>query len=148
MSKRKRYQLREEQLKDVVQFISENYPAGVGDWNIDQLSGGDYDDYDYIDEVDYDTKTGDLVFDISTTHGGSLERKIWAGDTNFIVAVETELKKQGHDLEEIDEWDIINAQTKDSNVIITVGDYKGNLYHIPIHKSEIFEWLPEVGDDY
>lgn len=146
MRKSKRYKLTEGQVKSTVRFISENYPTGVGDHNIDQISGA-YGGYSYIEDVKYDTNMGDLQFDVVTDGGKTVTKTIWAGDDKLILPVEKELQKQGYNLEEEPEWDLVNVSLNNHHVIFIIADYKGKTYTVPIQSSTVLEWIPEMEED-
>jgi hypothetical protein len=150
MKKRKRYQLTEQQLKTVIKVIPESYgdyPAGVTDANFDRLSGGDRDMYDYISDVDYEPKSGDIIFSVESYQGQTFEKRIWSGDDPFVEIIERELPKYGYNLQENPEWDILNVTMNGRYVVFTISDYGKGVYQVPIHTDSLLDILPEMEDD-
>jgi hypothetical protein len=144
MTKRKRYQLTEEQLQPVIRFINENYPAGVNDYNIDKLSGADGDSYSTITGVRFDAKDYDLLIDVETEQGQMVTKKLYAASDDIITKVNEELSKMGGDPN--GEWEIQSADVKQNHLILNVAE-KGKVYPIAIHNEYVLSWLPELNSD-
>ena len=144
MTKRKRYQLTEEQLQPVIRFINENYPAGVTDHNIDRLSGADGDSYSNITGVRFDAKDYDLLLDVETEQGQMLTKKLYAASDEVITKVNEELGKLGGDPN--GEWEIQSAEIKQHHLILNIVE-NGRLYPIAIHTDYVLSWLPELDSD-
>ena len=148
MAKRRRYKLTETQLTPVIRFINEefsNYPAGVTDFNIDRLSGAGNDVYEQIRDVTL-KPNGNLIFDIVTDRGHTVEKEIWLGDDQVIRTIEPILPQFGYNLREFPEWEVTNATMQGNNVVLDIiGD--GHMHQVVVDVSSIFGWLPELEPD-
>ena len=144
MTKRRRYQMTENQLQPVIRYINENYPAGVADYNIDSLSGADKDGYSSVTGVRFDPQDYDLIFDVETDGGQMLTKKVYAADDKVIMKVGEELKKLGGDPN--GEWEIQSAEIRQHQLILNVAD-NGQLYPIPIHTDYVLSWLPDIDSE-
>lgn len=145
MTKHKRYQVTGKQLEPVIRYINENYPAGVGDHNIDQLSGADSEVYGHVTDVTL-RPNGSLEITITTDKGHSVEKSVDFAEDVIIQAFQKSLPKVGYDVNKFPEWEVIGARMAGRQVVFDViGD--GTTHKLPIHSDTILSWLPELTND-
>ena len=145
MGTKKRYQITETQLPPVVRYIHENYPLGVTDYNIDDLTGANRSSYDNIEDVTL-TPDGSLIFDVITDTNDNLSKEVWLGETPPIESIEAALKKYGYNLDDSPEWEVTNAVMGEGSITLDV-TVNNRLHQISIGISEVLNWLPELSDD-
>ena len=144
MSTHKRYRLTEAQLKPVIRYIDENYPAGINDFNFDELSGANRHSYERIQDVTLEPD-GKLLVSIETDKGASVEKEVWMGDDKVINVIQQLLPKYGYDIKQFPEWEVINASYRTGFVVLDViGD--GKSHQISVSENDVIKWLPEISD--
>ena len=145
MGTKKRYQITETQLPPVVRYIHENYPLGVTDYNIDDLTGANRSSYDKIKDVTLQPDAS-LLFDVVTDSNDVLSKEVWLGETPPTESIEVALKKYGYNLDHNPEWEVTNAAMGENSITLDVV-VKNRLHQVSIGMDEVLDWLPELSDD-
>lgn len=129
MAKRMRYQLSENQLKKVIQFIPEHYV------------GADTVDYSEVADVELAPNAA-LIVTLQASNGKRIQEEIMLGEDAFTSTVEGKLMEHKT---KMPEWEVINASLKEGQVILDVAATKNhkNVLPLVISNDEVLSWLPE-----
>ncbi len=133
MTKHRRYQLTEQQLKPVIRAIKEGY----------EDRGEDF--YNRVVGVSFDSEQYELVFDVETDQRHVLTKRVDIATDPMIQRIETALAAENYNLSDEPEWEVIDAQIREQYLVIVVSPMgEKETYQPKFDLREVIEWLPEM----